>query len=118
MRSLFLLHIIVFCLCWMSCGHAPTERLLAEAEARLEHQPDSTLAMLQRLPVNELDEEQTALRALLLTQASHRMRKAGMFGDTLIDGAVAYYEQTGGAPIDQGRALFYQGIRREFRGDI
>ena len=50
MRSLFLLHIITICLCWMSCGHAPTERLLAEAEARLEHQPDSALAMLQRLP--------------------------------------------------------------------
>ena len=112
------IYIIVFYLCWMSCGHNPTERLLAEAEARLEHQPDSALAMLQRLPMSKLDEEQTALRALLLTQASHRMRKAGMFGDTLIDGAVAYYEQTGGAPLYHGRALFYQGIRREFRGDI
>ena len=53
MRSLFLLHIIAICLCWMSCGHSSTERLLAEAEARLEHQPDSALAMLQRLPVSE-----------------------------------------------------------------
>ena len=119
MRSLFLLHIIAICLCWMSCGHTPAERLLAEAEARLEHQPDSALAMLQRLPMSELDEEQTALRALLLTQASHRMRKAGMFGDTLIDGAIAYYEQAEGAPsLYHGRALFYQGIRREFRGEV
>lgn len=113
-----LLYLIAICLCWMSCGRSSTERLLAEAEVWLEHQPDSALAMLQRLPVNELDEEQTALRALLLTQTSHRMRKAGMFGDTLIDGAVAYYEQAGGEPLYQGRALFYQGIRREYRGDV
>lgn len=111
-----ILYLCVSCL--VSCVHPSVEKILAEAEAKVEQWPDSTLALLYHQPVDEWNAEQRARCALLMTQASHRMRKAGLFGDTLIDVAVDYYSQTDKPSRYQGRAFFYQGIRREFRGNI
>ncbi len=70
----------------MSCGHTPSERLLAEAEARLEHQPDSAEVYYQRVlsQTNLLAEDEAPgirleYAAVLLlmqiqSQATDRMR--------------------------------------------
>lgn len=69
-----LLHIIALAALVMllSCrhGHGPARALLDRAEALTPSRPDSALALLESIPATSLHPgEETALHALLLTQA-------------------------------------------------
>ncbi len=94
-----------------ACQEHTVKDPLADAEACVDCHPDSALIWLQTLSVGELNEEQRARRALLLTQVSHKLKDPSLCHDSLINQAVAYFNADT-HPIQRARSLFYQGIRR------
>lgn len=94
-----------------ACQEHVVKNPLADAEACIDCHPDSALQWLQTLSVEELNEEQRAHRALLLIQVSHKLEDPAISHDSLINQAVAYFNENT-HPMQRARALFYQGIRR------
>lgn len=94
-----------------ACQEHPAKSPLTDAEACIDCHPDSSLMWLQSLTDDELDKEQRAYRALLLTHLSHKLECPSLYGDSLINEAVNFYDVEN-YPKQRARALFFQGIRR------
>ena len=91
-----LLHIIALAALVMllSCrhGHGPARGLLERAEALTPSRPDSALALLESIPATSLHPgEETALHALLLTQARYKCMYDET-DDSLIRIATSWYD--------------------------
>ena len=101
-----LLFIILFGAC--SSSHRPVEELLEKAESMIWTQADSSLVLLESIRTpHELTGKEQADYALLLSQAMYRCFKPAA-SDSLINVAVSYYRQKGGAD-KAGLSLYLKG---------
>ena len=101
-----LLLIILFGAC--SSSHRPVEELLEKAESMIWTQPDSSLVLLESIRTpHELTGKEQVDYALLLSQAMYRCFKPAP-SDSLINVAVSYYRQKGGAD-KAGLSLYLKG---------
>lgn len=101
--------VAAICSLLVACGTDPVEQWLSCAEACMEVNADSARRCLLYIEdLDECDDEQRAHYALLWTQAMHKCR-IPLDGDSLINTAVAYYENS----HDRHRlalSLLYKGL--------
>ena len=106
-RYIFILLGIV-CLCIIGCTGKHTEQLLHQADSLLLVQPDSALALLERMPHERgaLSRKNAARYALLWAQATDKCFQSLLPCDSLLDVALRYYKD---ANPDRALALLYKG---------
>ena len=106
-RYIFILLGIV-CLCIIGCTGKHTELLLHQADSLLLVQPDSALALLERIPHERgaLSRKNAARYALLWAQATDKCFQSLLPCDSLLDVALRYYKD---ANPNRALALLYKG---------
>ena len=94
----------------VGCRQRTFDRTLAEADAVMEHNADSAYTLLQQIPdaATSGNEATRACYTLLLTQAAYKLYRP-VPPDSLIQSAVAYYEQAADRPM-LARAYYYRAM--------
>lgn len=84
----------IVCLCIIGCTGKHTELLLHQADSLLLVQPDSALALLERMPHERgaLSRKNAARYALLWAQATDKCFQSLLPCDSLLDVALRYYK--------------------------
>ena len=100
---------IILALCLGSCGqHSKHWETLVQVESFIEERPDSALAVLQCIEVDDLcGSEEKAKHALLLLMALDKNDVAETDFE-ILHPAIDYYKNNG-TPTEQMLTLFYQG---------
>ena len=100
---------IILALCLGSCGqHSKHWETLTQIESFMEERPDSALAILQGIEVDDLSgSEEKAKHALLLLMALDKNDVAETDFE-ILHPAIDYYKNNG-TPTEQMLTLFYQG---------
>ena len=100
---------IILALCLGSCGqHSKHWETLVQVESFIEERPDSALAVLQCIEVDDLSgSEEKAKHALLLLMALDKNDVAETDFE-ILHPAIDYYKNNG-TPTEQMLTLFYQG---------
>lgn len=88
MRSLFF--ILSFCILITGCTQSSSLKI---AEKVIEDHPDSALVHLETINTSLLNEQETALYKLLMTQAQYKLQKK-IESDTLISQSILYFSNT------------------------
>lgn len=101
--------VIILALCLASCSqHSKHWETLTQVESFMEERPDTALAILQGIEVDDLsNKEEKAKYALLLSMAldKNEIRKTDF---DILYPAIDYYKNNG-SPTEQMLTLFYQG---------
>ena len=94
----------------VGCRQRTFDCTLAEADAVMEHNADSAYTLLQQIPdaATSGNEATRARYTLLLTQATYKLYRP-VPPDSLIQSAVAYYEQAADRPM-LARAYYYRAM--------
>ncbi|MGN0213730.1 MAG: hypothetical protein ACI4AH_02845 [Muribaculaceae bacterium] len=93
---------------FVSCGNSEISDTLSQAESVMDEQPDSALALLKQIDGKQISSDsQNARYALLYSQALDK-NYIDVTNDSLINIAVAYYQNHGSAR-NRFLSLFYQG---------
>ena len=100
---------ILLALCMVACGqHSKHWETLVQVESFIEERPDSALAVLQCIEVDDLSgSEEKAKHALLLLMALDKNDVAETDFE-ILHPAIDYYKNNG-TPTEQMLTLFYQG---------
>ena len=100
---------ILLALCMVACGqHSKHWETLTQVEAFMEERPDSALAILQGIEVDDLSgSEEKAKHALLLLMALDKNDVAETDFE-ILHPTIDYYKNNG-SPTEQMLTLFYQG---------
>lgn len=105
MRRLLYLGFLFLCLI-SSCVEKGTINVFDRAERYMEIYPDSALLLLNHIPYPErLRGQQSAIYALLLTQARDKNYLDSIQSDSLIKLAVDYYKNRGDK-VKAGKSFF------------
>ena len=88
--------------------HSGNRQLLEQAENMMEEHADSSLRMLETLSPVDLNEQEAALYALLVTQAQVKLDKP-VGSDSLIDRSIRYFKVKGEKPR-LAQSCFYKGV--------
>ena len=97
------------CILVGGCTSSPYGERLSVLEELSETQPDSTLRLLETLPVSELDEgEELAMYHLLTTKTLHKLGKP-IDSDSLIDYSVTCFSRTNDT-YHLANALYYKAM--------
>lgn len=99
---------LIAIVCCASCSQSPATSRLRQAEALIDEQPDSALALLEGMDRQTLHgKEATALYGLLLTAARY---KSGIdeTNDSLIQSVIGYYNRREGKY--KADAYYYAGL--------
>ena len=97
------------CILVGGCTSSPYSERLSVLEELSETQPDSTLRLLETLPVSELDEgEELAMYHLLTTKTLHKLGKP-IDSDSLIDYSVTCFLRTNDT-YHLANALYYKAM--------
>ncbi len=108
-----LLILVVGTALW-GCRHSRTVAALVEADSLMWTRPDSSLALVQSVSPDTLDDENRAYHALLLTQAQFR-NNIYPDTDTIINRALDFYADNHNRER-LTRSLIYKGAVYEFSG--
>ena len=94
----------------VGCRQRTFDCTLADADAVMEHNADSAYTLLQQIPdaATSGNEATRARYTLLLTQATYKLYRP-VPPDSLIQSAVAYYEQAADRPM-LARAYYYRAM--------
>lgn len=108
MRKLLYISLaLMLMVCFMSCSHSVDKRLVL-ADTLMWTNPDSSLAILERINRDSLQgEENRAYHALLITQAQFRCN-GNCTSDSLINIALDYYSDNHNREL-YTRSLLYKG---------
>ena len=98
-----------------SCRHSRTVAALVEADSLMWTRPDSSLALVQSVSPDTLDDENRAYHALLLTQAQFR-NNIYPDTDTIINRALDFYADNHNRER-LTRSLLYKGSVEEICGN-
>ena len=88
--------------------HSDNRQLLEQAENMMEEHADSSLRILETLSPADLNEQEAALYALLVTQAQVKLDKP-VGSDSLIDKSIRYFKVKGDKPR-LAQSCFYKGV--------
>jgi tetratricopeptide (TPR) repeat protein len=98
--------------CTFFSGH---HHLLEHAENIMEEHTDSSLHILEALSPTTFNEQETALYALLLTQAQVKLSKP-VESDSLINIGIGYFKRKGDR-LHLSQSFFYKGVMLAERGE-
>lgn len=108
--------ILILSLILFSCSKSDNMRLLEQADAIIEDDPETSMNILMTVDTNTFNDEESAYYALLFTQSQIK-NWVEVDSDTLISQAYHYYKDR-----DEGdrtiRALFYTAKVAYNRGDL
>ena len=109
LRRIFFIGPILICIsAFLGCGHSRTVAALVEADSLMWTRPDSSLALVQSVSPDTLDDENRAYHALLLTQAQFR-NNIYPDTDTIINRALDFYADNHNRER-LTRSLIYKGL--------
>lgn len=93
----------------VGCTSSPYRKQLVALEELSETHPDSTLRMLETIPVSELNEgEERAMYYLLTTKTLYKLGRP-VDGDSLIDYCIDYFSKAG-STYHLANAHYYKGM--------
>ena len=102
MKSFFF--ILSFCIIFIGCTQSSSLKI---AEKIIEDHPDSAFAQLETINTSLLNERETALYKLLLTQAQYKLQKK-IESDTLINQSILYFSRSNDKK-KLANAYYYKG---------
>lgn len=115
-------HILIL-LAWLTCaitscgGHADRASLVA-IDSLIMHHPDSACTLLANYPADSLANDHDRAYHALLTTIAHYKAYRPATSDSIINIAVAYYDDDAANADHRTRALLYKGCVMEEIGNI